>query len=162
MVDKPAEFLKLTASTRGSAYLGIDPGDRYVGYAIADEVMKIATPQDVWDIKDWAKFIVLLKKHLQENGVKGMVCGWPINMDGSIGERCVKTRAFVEKLEENIDIPILLWDERLTSFQAEQLMSEHGAKRSQIKSKNHSVAASLILQSFMDYLNHPQRAKNKA
>ena len=98
-----------------SRLLGIDPGKKNVGIAICDENKVVATPLKI--IKK-NKFQILLKEIqeiIKENDIKGIVIGNPINMDGSFGKASQSATVFAKNLSINITIPIVLWDERLSS-----------------------------------------------
>ena len=98
-----------------SRLLGIDPGNKNIGFAICDENKKVATPLK---IIQKTKFEVLIKKIneiIQENHIKGIIIGNPINMDGTLGKSSQSASDFAKNLSRNITIPIAMWDERLSS-----------------------------------------------
>ncbi len=148
------EFLAaISSNAAGSAYIwGIDPGEKFVGLAVGQKDSKIASPQGVAQKKSWQAFFAELSRYFELFPPVGFVCGWPLNMDGSQGFKCEHTLKFAEKFCAHYQLPLLLWDERWTSMQAERMMLDVGTKRKKVQSKNHAVAASLILQSFLDTL----------
>ena len=98
-----------------SRLLGIDPGNKNIGFAICDENKKVATPYKI--IKK-GKFAILLDEInllIKENNIKGIVVGNPINMDGSISQSSQSATDFAKNLSKNITLPITMWDERLSS-----------------------------------------------
>ena len=136
-----------------SRLIGIDPGKKRIGIAISDENKKVATPYTTIVKKDYSSFLAQIKKIVQENAIKGIVIGNPINMDGSIGPKSQSSRSFVNNLSKEINIPILLWDERLTTVSAERSLLEADLSRKKRQQIIDKIAASIILQSFLDYLN---------
>jgi len=98
-----------------SRLLGIDPGNKNIGFAICDENKKVATPLK---IIQKTKFEVLIKKIneiIQENNIKGIIIWIPIKMDGTLGKSSQSASDFAKNLSKNITIPIAMWDERLSS-----------------------------------------------
>ena len=137
-----------------SRLLGIDPGDRNIGFAICDENKKVATPLKI--IKK-TKFEILLNEisHIiEENNIKGIVIGNPVNMDGSAGKSSQSANDFAKNLSKNITIPITMWDERLSSEATFKITKELGTNTSNRISKLDKNAAAYILQGAIDYLSN--------
>ena len=137
-----------------SRLLGIDPGDRNIGFAICDENKKVATPLKI--IKK-TKFEMLLNEisHIiEENNIKGIVIGNPVNMDGSAGKSSQSANDFAKNLSKNITIPITMWDERLSSEATFKITKELGTNTSNRISKLDKNAAAYILQGAIDYLSN--------
>lgn len=130
--------------------LGIDFGDSRTGYAISDPLgFGAATlpPCREKGMRKVAEYTVALAK---EHGAEVIVLGFPKNMNGSIGPRGEKTKAFAAMLEKMLDIPIKLWDERLTTVSAHMLMNETNVRGQKRKNKVDSISAAYILQSYLD------------
>ena len=137
-----------------SRLLGIDPGNRNIGFAICDENKKVATPLKI--IKK-TKFETLIKEIIQiinENDIKGIIIGNPINMDGSIGKSSQAANDFAKKLSTNIAVPISMWDERLSSEATFKITKELGTNATNRVDKLDKNAAAFILQGAIDYLSN--------
>ena len=137
-----------------SRLLGIDPGNKNIGFAICDENKKVATPLK---IIQKTKFEVLIKKIneiIQENNIKGIIIGNPINMDGTSGKSSQSVRDFAKNLSKNITIPIAMWDERLSSEGSFKLTKELGTNVTNRVNKLDKNSAAFILQGAIDYLSN--------
>ena len=136
-----------------SRLLGIDPGKTNVGIAICDENKKVATPIKVIKKKKLVNLVDEINKIINDNHIKGIVIGNPINMDGSVGKSSKSALEFAKNLSKNIRIPIVLWDERLSSagaFKITSFLGDNVTNRVKNLDKN---AAAFILQGAIDYLN---------
>ena len=102
---------------------------------------------------DEQQVLNVLKKIRIDRDICSVIVGDPINMDGSIGPKSQSSRSFVNNLSKEINIPILLWDERLTTVSAERSLLEADISRKKRQQIINKIAASIILQSFLDYLN---------
>ena len=137
-----------------SRLLGIDPGNRNVGFAVCDENKKVATPLVVLK-KD--KLQILMKKIneiIKENNIKGIVIGNPINMDGSASKSSSSAISFGHNLSKNVTIPIALWDERLSSEGSFKITKDLGTNVSNRVKNLDKNAAAFILQGAIDYLSN--------
>ena len=137
-----------------SRLLGIDPGNKNVGFAICDENKKVATPLKI--IKK-TKFETLIKEIIQiikENNIKGIIIGNPINMDGTLGRASQSASDLARNLSKNITIPITMWDERLSSEASFKITKELGTNVSNRIDKLDKNAAAFILQGAIDYLSN--------
>ena len=129
---------------------GLDFGDKTIGVAISDRLWSVASPtQTVKRTKFTADAAALLDL-LAAREVKGIVLGLPLNMDGSEGPRCQKTRAFARNLARLTDLPMTFWDERLSSVAADRAMLEADMSRAKRAEKIDQVAAAIILQGALD------------
>ena len=136
-----------------SRLLGIDPGKKNIGLAICDENKAVATPFKTL-IKN--KFEFLLKeinKIIQENEIKGIIIGNPINMDGSLGSSAQSSMDFAKNLSKNITIPITLWDERLSSEGAFKMTEDLNTNVTARVKKLDKNAAAFMLQGAIDFLS---------
>ena len=135
-----------------SRLLGIDPGKKRIGLAISDEDKLISTPLKTILKKKFFDFIKEIKEIIEENNIKGIVVGNPLNMDGSKGSSSQSSNDFARNLSNNISIPITMWDERLSSEGAFKLSANTGVNTSKKIEKLDQNAASFILQGALDYL----------
>ena len=137
-----------------SRLLGIDPGKKNIGIAICDENKVVATPLKI--IKK-NKFQILLKEIqaiIKENDIKGIVIGNPINMDGSFGKASQSATGFAKNLSISITIPIVLWDERLSSEGSFKITRDLGTNVTDRVKKLDKNAAAFILQGAIDFLSN--------
>lgn len=135
----------------------LDVGDVRIGVAFSDESRIIATPHSVYTRVGWGPDTKYLSRLMAENGASEIVCGLPLNMDGSEGFQAQKVRAFAEQLVK-AGITVHFQDERLTTVSAHEVLIEGGMKREQRKGTVDKVAAAFILQSYLDE-NAGQTAK---
>ena len=137
-----------------SRLLGIDPGNKNIGFAICDENKKVATPFKT--IKK-SKFEILLKdinQIIEENQIKGIVIGKPLNMDGTSGKSSQSANDLAKNLSKNITIPITMWDERLSSVGTFKMTRDLGTNVTNRVNKLDKNAAAFILQGAIDYLSN--------
>ena len=127
----------------------LDVGDVRIGVAFSDEGRIIATPHSVYTRVGWGPDTRYLTRLMAENGASEIVCGLPLNMDGSEGFQAQKVRAFAEQLIK-AGVPVHFQDERLTTVSAHEVLIEGGMKREQRKGTVDKVAAAFILQSYLD------------
>ncbi|HEY8443473.1 MAG TPA: Holliday junction resolvase RuvX [Clostridia bacterium] len=130
--------------------LGIDYGDKRIGFALSDQLRIIASPLEVYNRKSLQQDLEYIKNLIQSNQVDTVVIGLPINMDGTMGERALKTQEFGEQLKRVIDIPIVYIDERWTSKESERILIESNIRREKRKVLVDKVAAQNILQRYLD------------
>ena len=135
-----------------SRLLGIDPGKKRVGIAISDENKLVSTPLKTIIKKNNTNVINDILEIIKENNIKGIVVGNPINMDGSKGSSSQSAKDFAKNLSNNISIPIVMWDERLSSQGAFNLSSNLNINTSKKVEKLDQNAASFILQGAIDYI----------
>ena len=136
-----------------SRLLGIDPGKKRIGLAISDEDKLVSTPLKTILKKKHFDFIREIKEIIEENNIKGIVIGNPINMNGTESKASQSANNFAKNLSKNITIPITLWDERLSSEGSFKLTKELGTNISNRVSKLDMNAAAFILQGAIDYLS---------
>ena len=132
-------------------YLGLDLGTKTLGLAMSDPLGMIATSYKILrHDEDYDSLLSLLKEEIKNNNIGELVLGFPKNMDNSVGERGRITLDFKEKLEKEFNIPVHMQDERLTTMQAEKLLISNDTSRKKRKQVIDSLAATIILQSFLD------------
>ena len=134
--------------------IGLDLGSKRIGVSICDEKQLIATPLKTINKNTFKELIADLKKIIDENDIKGIVIGNPLNMDGSSGRSAQSVKDTSQKIEENINIPICLWDERLSTVGAFNLSSQLDINVSKREKKIDENAAAFILQGAIDFLNN--------
>ena len=134
--------------------IGLDLGSKRIGVSICDEKQLIATPLKTINRNSLNELISELKIIINENDIKGIVIGNPLNMDGSSGRSAQSVKDTSQKIEENINIPICLWDERLSTVGAFNLSSELDINVSKREKKIDENAAAFILQGAIDFLNN--------
>jgi putative Holliday junction resolvase len=130
--------------------LALDHGTVRIGVAVSDELKMIATPLEFIPAEPFADFLVRLKDILREKEVEQILVGMPRNMNGSYGPAAQKVQEFVAVLKENIVVPVKVWDERLTSAQANRYLIEANVRREDRKQKVDKTAAAILLQSYLD------------
>ncbi|MGD0520211.1 MAG: Holliday junction resolvase RuvX [Terracidiphilus sp.] len=132
-------------------YLGLDVGNRRIGVAVSDELGLTAQPVMTLERKrNRRDDLRRLARLARRFGVAGIVVGNPVHLSGGVNPQAEKTREFAAELGELTGLPIHLWDERLTTREAHQILYEAGHARQQHRRVVDQVAAVLILQSFMD------------
>ena len=129
-------------------YLAIDHGEKRTGLALCDAMETIASPYTV--IADKSQFINRIVKTVEEEKVDAIVMGLPLNMDDTEGPRAKQVRQFAHQLQNRLDIEIIFFDERLSSFDAEKKLAGLDLTRKKKKKHLDAVAAASILQSFLD------------
>ena len=140
--------------TINSRLLGIDPGKKNIGLAICDENKAVATPFKTLIKNNFESLFKEIDKIIQENEIKGIVIGNPVNMDGSLGRSAQSSMDFAKNLSRNITIPITLWDERLSSEAAFKMTKDlNNNVTTQIRNLDKNSAA-FILQGAIDYLTN--------
>jgi putative Holliday junction resolvase len=133
--------------------LAIDHGSKRIGIAVSDELKMIAQPLEYILAEPSADFLVRLKELIRDKEVDLILVGMPRNMDGSYGPAARKVQEFVAVLKGVLTVPIKLWDERLTSAQANRLLIQGNVRREKRKEKVDKMAAAILLQSYLDGLS---------
>ena len=142
---------KQTSKTR---LIGLDLGSKRIGVSICDESQSIATPYKTINRISADNLIDELKEIIKENNIKGIVIGNPINMDGSSGPSAQSAKDISINISRSIDLPVCLWDERLSTVGAFNLSSQLDVNISKKIKKIDQNAAAFILQGAIDYLNN--------
>ncbi len=134
--------------------IGLDLGSKRIGVSICDEKQLIATPLKTINRNSLKDLIDELRLIINENNIKGIIVGNPLNMDGSSGRSAQSVKDTTENIEKNLDIPICLWDERLSTVGAFNLSSQLDINVSKREKKIDENAAAFILQGALDFLNN--------
>lgn len=151
LVDSPNTLKKLIK--KDERLLGLDVGEKTIGLALSDVSRRIATPMETLRRSKFSQDAEALKAIVEKQGVGGLVIGYPINMDGSEGPRCQSIRQFARNLEAKLALPMLLWDERMSTMAVERAMLEADLSRRRRAELVDKMAASYILQGVLDFLN---------
>lgn len=136
--------------------MGLDYGSRTVGVAVSDALGLTAQAVETVTREEENKLRKTLRRIEELAGayeVDRIVLGCPKNMNNTQGERVEKTEVFKEMLERRLNLPVILWDERLTTVAAERILMESGVRRENRKQVIDQVAAVLILQGYLDWLS---------
>lgn len=133
--------------------IGLDYGTKTVGVAVSDELGITAQPYETIERKSANKLrqtLSRIESIITEYGIEKIVLGYPKNMNNTLGERALVTEEFKAALERRTGLPVVLWDERLSTVEAEQVLKESGVRRENRKQYIDKLAAAVILQSYLD------------
>ena len=130
--------------------LALDHGTKRIGVAVSDELQVIAQPLEFVPAEPFAGFLARLKEIVREKEAEMILVGMPRNMDGSYGPAALKVQEFIAALRVAVTVPIQVWDERLTSAQAQRFLIQGGVRRKERKEKVDKTAAAILLQSYLD------------
>ncbi len=134
------------------ALIGLDLGTRTIGVAVSDRMRSVASPLEVVRRRKFTLDAARLTEIAAAREIGGLVLGLPRNMDGSEGPRAQSTRAFARNLQRIVDLPMVFWDERLSTVAAERALLEADASRAKRAAVVDQVAAAYILQGALDRL----------
>ena len=143
-----------TIIENNSRLLGIDHGNKNIGFAICDENKKVATPLKILQKSKFEVLVEQINQIIKENHIKGIIIGNPINMDGTSGRSSQSASDFAKNLSKNITIPIAMWDERFSSEGSFKITKELGTNVTNRVNKLDKNAAAFILQGAIDYLSN--------
>jgi len=130
--------------------LGLDFGDVHVGLALSDPLELTAQPLGLYHLRGQAENKAYFGDLIRKQEVGEIAIGLPLRMDGSSGTRAEKTRVFAAWLEKTFGLPVVLWDERLTTRQAIGIMHEQKIRTRAKRTVEHQISAALILQAYLD------------
>ncbi|MFB3924441.1 MAG: Holliday junction resolvase RuvX [Syntrophales bacterium] len=136
--------------------LGLDYGSKKIGLAVSDELGVTAQAVCVIARKNMERDLEQIADYVSRYRVEKIVVGYPLRLDGSEGVQCGKVNRFIERLSARFLIPVVRWDETLSTREAEDILTEANISRKKRKSVVDKIAAGIILQSYLDHL----RAKN--
>jgi len=151
ITDDPQTFINLSASGR---LIGIDMGTKTLGLALSDVLRSIASPLETIKRRKFSVDVVRLLDIGNEHTATGWVLGNPLNLDGSAGPRVQATNAFARNLAAQSPLPILLWDERLSTVAAERVLLDADASRQRRGEVIDKMAAGIILQGALDRMSN--------
>lgn len=132
--------------------LGLDLGTKTIGVAVSDALRYTATPLETIRRSKFTADAARLLELVAENDAVGLVLGLPLNMDGSEGPRAQSTRAFARNLGQKTALPVVFWDERLSTSAVTRMLIEADTRRDRRAEVVDKLAASYILQGFLDRL----------
>lgn len=135
--------------------IGLDVGGKRIGVAVSDEGQILSSP---WGMVEQGKRAIdEIGRIALEIGAVAVVAGLPTGMSGREGAQAAETRRFADSVAEALDLPLSYWDERLTSSQAERMLIDAGMRRKDRRGQIDALAASLMLQSYLDARMHHRR-----
>ena len=143
--------------------MAVDYGNTRTGLAVCDRTEFLASPVGVIEERNFYFTIQKVAHAVKEYDVQMVVVGYPVNMNGTVGPRAEKCAQFAELLKTKVDVPVELWDERATTLEAQNYLSETGTYGKKRKEVIDEVAATIILESYMTYRHNMQKmAERKA
>ena len=146
------EFKKKQSET--CRLIGLDLGSKRIGVSICDENQSIATPLKTLNKTSLEHLVNELKIIIEENSIKGIIIGYPINMDGTLGRSAQSVHDISNNLDKKLDIDVCLWDERLSTVGAFNLSSQLDINVTKREKNIDQNAAAFILQGAIDFLNN--------
>ena len=146
------EFKKKQSET--CRLIGLDLGSKRIGVSICDEKQSIATPLKTLNKTSAYNLISELKMIIEENSIKGIIIGYPINMDGTLGRSAQSVHDVSKNLDKKLDVDVCLWDERLSTVGAFNLSSQLDINVTKREKNIDQNAAAFILQGAIDFLNN--------
>ena len=129
--------------------LGIDPGTKNIGLAISDVSKTIATPLDVLTNVKYKNLVNYIKNIQHRNGLSGIVIGYPVNMDGTVGPKAQSSNSLADNLFKDINLPILLWDERLSTSAVEKMLINADITRDKRKKISINLLQAIFYRVFL-------------
>ncbi len=138
--------------------LGLDFGAKRIGIAKSDELNFMAHAMGF--IPSDENLFHSIKELVNKHQIQKIVIGLPITLKGEVGSQAKKVAAFAENLRKHIDLPIVTWDERLTTAQAERALLEQDMSRAKRKIKRDAIAAEIMLQSYLDFSKQKGLSEN--
>ena len=139
--------------------LGLDFGEKRIGVAHSDELNSMAHAAGFIEHRSEEYVVEEIQKLIDEHRIEKIVVGLPKTLKGETGKQAEKVLSFSSRLEKRIGCPVITWDERLTTVQAERALIDQDMSRAKRKKKRDAVAAEIMLQSYLDFIK--QRAENK-
>jgi putative Holliday junction resolvase len=133
-----------------SRYLALDVGDERIGLAISDESGRLARPLEVISRKQGAASFQHIRDLVKTHGIETIVVGWPLLADRTEGVQVHSTAAYLRGLARFVTIPIIHWDERSSTIEANGIMTVDGTSRRRARRNRDAVAAAVILQHYLD------------
>ena len=130
--------------------LGLDLGERRVGVAVSVPEGTVAHPLEQFEPRGRRDLVARVARLVAEHGAERVVVGLPVRLDGAHGAQARRTEATVEALRTSLGVPVAVWDERLSTRRADRAMQEAGLTSGRRREKRDMVAASLILQAYLD------------
>jgi len=133
--------------------LALDPGTKRIGVAVSDEMGWIAQPLETFERRSITADLMHIQQLVHEHEVDRVILGMPFRLDGSVGPAAEQVEQFKAMLEDVLTVPVIPWDERLTSKSAEAILIEANVSRRKRKGAVDRVAAAILLQSYLESLS---------
>lgn len=137
----------------GLRILAVDPGSKRLGFALSDELGWFAQPLETYERRSMALDVAHIQQLVHQHDVREVVMGMPVRLDGHAGLEAESVQRLIETLERSLSVPVIAWDERLTTRSAEDLLIAANVSRKKRKGAVDRVAAALLLQSYLDSLS---------
>jgi putative holliday junction resolvase len=142
--------------------LGLDYGSRRIGVALCDELGMTAQGVATIARKNREADLDAIAALIRRHGVERIVIGYPLRLDGSEGIQCEKINRFIRRLEMRFSLPVIRWDETLSTKEAEALLRERGIRREKQRGVVDHIAASIILQGYLDAVTSGGKTVNSS
>jgi len=130
--------------------LALDPGTKRIGFALSDELGWTAQPLETFERKSLAADVAHIRELVRRHDVREIVIGMPVQLNGRLGPAAQSAQQFLEAVQAAVGIPVIAWDERLTTKAAEQMLIEADVSRKKRKGVVDRVAAALLLKSYLE------------
>lgn len=131
--------------------MAVDFGDSRTGLAVCDKMELLASPLCVVEEKDFDNCILKVSELVKENKIEKIIVGYPVNMNGTVGERADRCKLFADTLAEKVGIPVEMWDERCTTVSAHNYLNQTNTRGKKRKAIIDAVAATIILENYLEY-----------
>jgi putative Holliday junction resolvase len=136
--------------------MALDPGTKRIGVALSDELGWTAQPLETFERRTLAQDVAHIQQLVREHAVREIVMGLPIRLNGELGPEAEGVKRFIHELEQSLTVPVVAWDERLTTKSAEQLLIQANVSRKKRRGVVDRVAAAILLQSYLRSLSDEQ------
>lgn len=133
----------------GTRIMALDPGTKRIGVALSDELGWTAQPLETFERRTLAQDVAHIQRLVQEYAVREIVMGLPIRLNGELGPEAEGVQRFIHQLEQALTVPVVAWDERLTTKSAEELLIQANMSRKKRRGVVDRVAAAILLQSYL-------------
>lgn len=143
-----------SALQTGQCLLGLDVGQKNIGLAISDTSLTIATPTETLKRVKFSQDVQILQKFITKHQVGGLVMGLPLHMDGGAGRSVQSVRQFAKNVQQHIDLPVVFWDERLSTHAVTRTLLAADMSRAKRGAVVDKMAAAFILQGVLDLLKN--------
>src|SRR6185436_14054730 len=140
--------------------LALDPGTKRMGVALSDELGWTAQPLETYERRTLAADVAHIQDLVRRHEVREVTMGMPFHMNGQVGQQAKQVQEFIHELEQVLSVPVIPWDERLTTCSAEALLIEANVSRKKRKGVVDRVAAAILLQSYLESLSTAGLADN--
>lgn len=142
----------------GTRIMALDPGTKRIGVALSDEMGWIAQPLETFERRSEEADVAHIRRLVERHAVCRVVMGMPLRMDGRVGPEAERINRFIKKLATALPVPVVAWDERLTTRSAEDLLIGANVSRRKRKGTVDRVAAAILLQSYLESLSSAEKA----